>query len=278
MKLKRSLLTLALIAAVSGVAMAHQDHPSTDGVLVVGNEYSFNALQPLPAGWTKLTFSNTGKELHHVQIARLPDGMSAQAFMAELGSKGDAALAVVEFVGGVGAVAPGATATSYVNLDKPGLYVELCLLPDQKGVPHVAHGMVRSFEVTAAAAHAHAAAPKADKLVTLEDYGINLPKDITAGPQVWQLDNKGPEPHEMTVFKLLPGKTVDDLMHSLSDPQAAPAGVPLGGMQALSKGRSGFIELNLERGDYVLLCAIPSPLHQGKPHVALGMIRPFSVK
>lgn len=271
----RPLLPLMLSAAlaVPASAQTHADH----GVAVQGAEYTFSPVAPLPTGWTRFTFTNTGKELHHYQIARLPDGMTLEQFGAELKAKGEAATAQIEFVGGVGILPPGTSGTSYVKLDRPGLYVELCFVPDAKGVPHLALGMVSAFEVTAGPGSV-SAAPRAAVQVSLEDYGIKIPKGIKAGPQVWQLTNKGPEPHEMMIFKMLPGKTVDDLMAMFANPAAAPAGQPMGGMQALARGRTGYVELNLEPGEYLLFCGIPSPTHNGQSHLALGMVRPFTVK
>lgn len=271
----RTLLTLALLMPVATPAAAHAGHnqPATQ---VQGSDYKFTTLAPMTTGWTKFTFTNTGTELHHFQIARLPTGMTVQQFVADLQSKGEAATAVLDFAGGVGIVAPGSSATSYVNLNRAGTYVQLCFIPDAKGVPHLALGMLGAFEVTST--REATASPKADVQVNLEDYGIQIPKDIRAGLQVWSLVNKGPEAHEMMIFRMAPGKSVADLMTMFTDPKAPPAAMPMGGMQALSKGRTGYIELNLEPGDYVLACFIPSPTHEGKPHAMLGMVRPFTVQ
>ncbi len=50
-------------------------------------------------------------------------------------------------------------------------------------------------------------------------------------------------------------------------------------MNALSRGNSGIVVLDLKPGDYVALCNVPD---QSKPngdsHVHLGMIKAFTVK
>lgn len=64
-------------------------------------------------------------------------------------------------------------------------------------------------------------------------------------------------------------------------PGEAPAGPPpftfVGGMQGLMAGAHGWARLDLTRGDYALICFIPSPAREGKPHLALGMARAFTV-
>ena len=61
----------------------------------------------------------------------------------------------------------------------------------------------------------------------------------------------------------------------------APAGPPpfvaVGGMQGLSNGASGYLNLDFAAGNYVAICNIPDPA-TGKPHSALGMVHPFTVK
>ena len=272
----RTLILATLTAALSSTTLAHQgqNHAMTSPVQVNGKDYAFSTSSPLQTGWTTFSFTNTGKELHHFQIARLKAGQTFEGFLADLKARGEAATADITFVGGVGIEAPGSTGTVTVNLDQPGTYVQLCFVPDAKGVPHFALGMTSAFQVTDTANGV--AEPRADVAVTLEDFGINIPQEIQAGRQVWGVHNKGPEPHEVMLFRMLPGKTVADLMAMFTG--GAPAGMPMGGVQAAATGRTNYADLELTPGDYLLICLIPSPAHQGKSHAELGMVRPFTVK
>lgn len=270
----RALIIATLTAALGGHTLAHTGHTMPATVQVSGKDYAFSTSPALPTGWTTFTFTNSGKELHHFQIARLKPGQTFQNFMADLKARGEAATADITFVGGVGIQAPGGKGTVTVNLDQPGTYVELCFVPDAKGVPHFVLGMMNAFQVTDKASTV--AEPKADVAVMLEDFGINIPQEIRAGRQVWGVSNKGPEPHEMMLFKMMPGKTVADLLAMFTG--GAPAGLPMGGVQAAAPGRTNYADLELTPGDYLLVCLIPSPAHEGKSHAELGMIRPFTVK
>jgi hypothetical protein len=62
---------------------------------------------------------------------------------------------------------------------------------------------------------------------------------------------------------------------------AAPAGPPpfhfVGGVQGIMPGQRSWVTLDLEPGDYALICFIPSPANEGRIHAELGMARPFTV-
>lgn len=277
----RRLLTLALLAALAAPALAHQGHShgGTATVQIQGQDYKFVTPASVSTGWTTFEFGNTGKEAHHMQLVRLPSGMTQASFLAGLKENEGATLARVEMVGGVGMLLPGQSQRITVNLAEPGTYIALCFVPDAAGVPHLALGMAQTFQVTRAAGTAQAQPPRADLQVKLVDYGFELPGGvtITEGPQVWEVLNNGPEGHEMLIFRLAPGKTMDDVAAYLQKPGGPMPVIPMGGAQAVTKGHTSYAHLNLTPGDYLLLCGVPSPTHQGAPHAALGMIRPFKV-
>ena len=56
----------------------------------------------------------------------------------------------------------------------------------------------------------------------------------------------------------------------------APPFEDAGGLQGIDPGESGWLNLDLQPGNYVALCHIPDPA-SGKAHEELGMVLPFSV-
>lgn len=273
----RHLLSFILSAALAAPALAQMDH-AMPAVQVQGQDFRFASPASVPTGWTTLEFRNAGNQPHHLQLVRLPGGMTQASFLAGLKANEGATLASVEMVGGVGMLLPGQSQQVTVYLTQPGTYLELCFVPDEKGVPHLALGMVKALEVKRSE-QAAAQPPKADFQVKLVDYGFELPKgvSITEGPQVWEVTNEGPEGHEMAIFQLAPGKTMADIDAYLKKPEGAMPLIPLGGAQAVSKGKTSYVHLDLAPGMYVLACMVPSPSHQGAPHAVLGMLRPFTV-
>lgn len=266
-------LTLLTLLFAANVALA-QAHAQTH---VVAHDYSFTSPKKLETGYVTLQFTNDGRELHHLQLARLQEGVSLEKFTAALKQGEQAALPLIEFVGGVGLVPPGGHASTTVYLEKPGTYVELCFVPDANGVPHLALGMLQPVTVVVSSDPSQAEAPEADLVVDMKDFSYLMAARVTAGKQVWQVINQGPQPHEMIVGKLQKGKTMDDVMAYLQNgSQGLPPIELMGGAQAIAAGQSSFINLDLKPGQYVAICFIPDPA-SGKPHVALGMLSPFTV-
>ena len=110
------------------------------------------------------------------------------------------------------------------------------------------------------------------------DYSFSGPDSIPAGWTRIRLVNQGQEPHHLGLLKLAEGKTMADLLAAL---QAGGGGPPPGllteegGPNAADPGGDSTVILNLEPGNYVMVCFIPSP--DGAPHVAKGMMRPLTV-
>jgi len=209
---------------------------------------------------------------------RLNDGVTFQQFQEALATGEGPALALVEQRGGVGAIAPTGSAQAVLNLTA-GEYVILCFIPSPADhVPHLAKGMVQSIKVEAAAGSAMAAEPTAALTVKMADFLFDMPDTLPAGETVIKVINNGPEAHEMNLLLLAEGKTLADVMAYLNDPQGPPPFVPVGGMNGLNPGLSGYIEFNFTPGKYVAICNIPSPAQAGMPHFTLGMAKEVTVQ
>ncbi len=238
-------------------------------------DYSYISPLKVPSGWVRVVLKNTGSEPHHVQFLRLNDGVTLDQFKGAL-SKGEGpALAMTQQVGGVGAIAPGLSAQAVVNLPA-GNYVILCLIPSASD--HVAHdekGMISGM--TAQERSGHGVEPTAGLTVHLKDFEFGMPDAVPSGPLTIQVVNDGPEPHEFNILQIADGKTVNDVVQFLGGAGGPPPFTPIGGMNGLGVGATGYAELNLKPGNYVAICNIPSPKAEGHPHFALGMIKEFTV-
>jgi hypothetical protein len=81
----------------------------------------------------------------------------------------------------------------------------------------------------------------------------------------------------MQIVKLEQGKTFADLQAALKNPGVPPTWlVSVGGPNAAVPGNTVETTLNLEAGNYVILCFIPSP-GDPTPHMAKGMIQPLTI-
>lgn len=114
----------------------------------------------------------------------------------------------------------------------------------------------------------------AEVAFTATEYAFAGPDTIQSGPNVIRLVNHGTEAHHMSMFRLDSAHTVQDMM--ALPPNAKPSWiVEVGGPNAAMPGDSVRATLNLEPGNYVMMCFIPGP--DGKPHFMKGMVRPLTV-
>jgi uncharacterized cupredoxin-like copper-binding protein len=178
-------------------------------------------------------------------------------------------------VGGPNTPRPGG-GESEVTLDLPaGEYALLCVIPSKNGVPHFALGMMQRLTVTEPAAPRPALT--ADVEMTLNDYGFATSAPIAAGRRTIRVRNAGPQPHEVIMVRLAPGKTPADVLAFIESGQGDPPGEPVGGTTMLASGEENYVTGDFAAGEYALLCLIPDR-GDGRPHVAHGMVRQVTVQ
>lgn len=263
-------------AAQNSQANVSQTTPQYPEIVITASDYTFAAPAQVEAGLVSVTLKNDGQEPHHVQLARLNDGVDIAQFQEAM-QAGPEAFGLVTWAGGPAVVDPGASQTVTVELT-PGTYLLLCFVPNHEGTPHIALGQMSSMEVVEPAEpQTGVTQPQADGIVKMLDFSYVLPTDIKAGPQVWEIANEGEQPHEINLIKLADGKTMADVQAFMHNPHGAPPFNNAGGLQGIDPGESGWLHLNLTPGEYVALCHIPDPA-SGKAHEELGMVIPFTVK
>ena len=271
-RLGRMARLLAAALAVGGLGRIGPVGAQAPEVVITATEYAFAAPDQIGAGSTSFVLVNNGQEQHHAQIARLQDGKTLDDLTAALRSGNEGAIfALLEFVGGPASITPGAR-SARVTVDlRAGLHVLMCFITSPDGTPHFAKGMLKPMQVTAATGQP-AAPPTTNGTITLKDFAFVLPSGNQTGPQTWNVVNQGPQPHEMTLFRLNPGKSVTDLLSGSGPPPA----VTLGGVQALQAGKNNWLTVDLQPATYALVCFVPDPA-TGKAHAELGMVAEFQV-
>jgi hypothetical protein len=218
---------------------------------------------------------NKGKELHHAQLIRIDEGKTMDDIAKALKNPGPPP-SWVKWVGGPNAVPPGKE-TQATSVLTPGQYAYLCFIPSADKVMHAAKGMIMPFEVTPASSGSAAALPAPDATIKLVDYDFQMAKPLTAGKRTIMVENDGPQPHEIALLKLAPGKTIADFVAwEAGGMKGPPPAEPIGGVVALDKGARGTFTVDLTPGDYGLLCFVPDS-KDGRPHLAHGMIKTIKV-
>jgi hypothetical protein len=79
----------------------------------------------------------------------------------------------------------------------------------------------------------------------------------------------------MIVGRLEGEATADDVARALDRGEPPPM-TPVGGLQAIFPGTTQLLQLDLEPGEYVVVCQVPSAA-DGQSHHAKGMIRQLTV-
>lgn len=269
---------------------------------IEGTEYAFtiepDAGRDLHAGWTAVTFHNTGAEAHQVMFARLKDGVDLAELAGAAGgdSSGSAAIGYVDMLGGVSYIGPGRTTEAMVELPE-GVVMAMCYVPDSHGVAHALSGMTTMLTVGPApdtdsppsagpsstpGTAAAVGQPVAGTIAMGAD-GYELPSPMPAG---WyrvvnrDVDEEGTGLglHELSILGLereLDQRGIDRLLGNLAT--NAPPGVSLealGGMGALSAGSEAYLFLDLAPGPYLAVDFMPDP-GDPRPHLLDGYATPF---
>ena len=125
--------------------------PEADAT-VVAKDFSFDVPAPVTAGEHTLTFTNNGPQPHEAGIVKLAPGVTVDQvkgmFTASPAPSGEAPQGPPPFEddGGIGAIAPGATATLKVTLEAGAQYAFICFVPDPAtGKAHAELGMIAAI-------------------------------------------------------------------------------------------------------------------------------------
>lgn len=280
-------LTAALVLAActtrdtSGDAVADSAAPAAtiaaNEVTITATEFAFDAPAEIPAGLTNFRMVASGEALHHATLIKLDSGKTFDDFMAGLKTMkpGTPPPGWIIPAGGPNAVNPGAT-SALTTVVEPGNYAIVCFIPDSKGVPHFAHGMVKALTVTPNPA-ANTSEPDADITVTMSDYKFDFSAPLTAGKHTLKLVTAPGQPHEFTFFKLMPGKTAADIPKYVEQGmQGPPPAMAIGGVAGVAAGIASFYTVDLEPGDYAIVCFLEDA-GDGKPHFVHGMIQQIKI-
>jgi hypothetical protein len=263
------MLAAAVVVAACSAPAAPVAMPE---VTVEVSDAGISAPAEMPAGLVAVTINNSTQAPTGPLLARLNEGVSQEQFMEALmaDESGMAALTLVTLLGGAQAGA-GESVRTVFEL-KPGNHIALGF---GEGPPQLA-----SFTV-AAGSGAAPAAPETTVNVDLIDFQFTMPEQIKAGAQTWQIENKGGQWHEMAVFKLEEGVTVQDvlaMMMSGEPPEGPPPFEEMAFWAPMSAGERAWMDVDLPAGEYTVLCFLPDfASDPPKSHLEHGMVRTLTV-
>jgi hypothetical protein len=245
-------------------------------VTVTATDYAFDAPAQIPAGVTTFKFINQGKEVHHMALARIDSGKTADDVVAAFKAAGPTGKPPewIRDAGGPNAPPPGGGESNVTQTLEAGTYALLCFVDIPGKVPHFMKGMAKTLIVTPSTASAPE--PTSDLTLTLADYGFNFSAPPSVGRHTVRVENSGPQPHEVLLVQLVPGKTMQDLAAWVANPTGPAPARPMGGTVGIPSGGHVFFDTDLTPGDYGLICFIPDA-KDGKSHAEHGMVQQFKV-
>ena len=121
------------------------------------------------------------------------------------------------------------------------------------------------------------AAQPPEVVIVAEEYAFSGPDRIAGGWKTIRLKNQGREIHHVQFLKLPEKKTGEDFNEALAaDSTRLPSWViRYGGVNSVIPEAEATVIIELDPGDYVLICGIPD--RRGLPHVVHGMTKSLQV-
>ncbi len=237
-------------------------------------------------GFQNISFVNNSDEEVDMPISRLHDGATLEAYIAAdkaindafASEEGDARqpigalMSLADAVGGVH-LAAHSQGGAYIALE-PGSYIVTASSgggPDDPYQPTYLAVTVTEGE--------RAEAPTADFSLHMVDFHFDVPETMQAGEQLWEVSNTGSQMHFALIWRLMEGKTAEDVTLWMTDFAGPPPVEFEGGafIQAVTAGQTYYTPVSLTPGTYVALCPLPN-LATGEPHFADGMVSTFTVQ
>ena len=178
---------------------------------------------------------------------------------------------------GIGLTAPGEREEAWLPLD-PGHYILVCWFGD--------HAERQPGTIVVSGEPLHAiSAPAENATIRLIDFRFEVIGDIHRGDNVLKVETVGPSMHEMDIFRLDEGKTIDDLRAWQKSGKQGPApALAMGGvLDSHDLGRVIHLRRSFDPGNYVLWCNMPM-IHNATasdPHLShadAGMFKEFTVQ
>jgi hypothetical protein len=152
----------------------------------------------------------------------------------------------------------------------PRLALAACLAAAAPLATAVAQGAAAGAPARAAAAPARVVT------ITARDYAFEMPDTIVAGRTELRLANQGPDLHHAWLVRLDQAHTAAEFFAAMRRGGAAPSWAQqVGGPNTPAAGGTSAAVLDLQPGNYLVLCGVPSD--NGEPHLRLGMMKTFTV-
>jgi hypothetical protein len=248
---------------------------------IEATEYAFQNPRTVEAGPVQLEMANQGEEHHVLILAKVAAGTTVEEATNALQAPPGPSQGPPPFTPlfGIAGTDPGQQGNATLVLE-PGAYIIFCPVPSADGTPHLAQGMVSSFEVTG---DAGGELPEADTSVQAQEFEFVDVPDLGPGENSISFTNSGEQEHEINLIELLPGTAIEDVLDFYRTPpgEGGPPPIVAHGGVIAQPGLTATTRFTLEPGkQYAFVCAVPDFTERPPvPHLLKGMYtEPFTVE
>jgi hypothetical protein len=252
-------------------------NPSENIVLIIASKDGLLSPDTILSGMSHIVFRNTDTEIHEAMFIRLPTGMSGEDYIGKVKEGFDFPRGAFDY-SGPGLTSPGKEISIWLHLD-PGEYLLACWF---RG--HLTSTPSQTVIVENLTSN-KIKPPKADALLKLIDFRFELEGNLRTGEQVLQVETIGPSMHEVDIFRINEGKTLEDVKewHKNGNYGLPPLEALGGVLDSHNLNRTIWIKTNFLPGRYVLWCDMPMiQNYQGSganpSHADAGMIKEFIIE
>jgi hypothetical protein len=274
-----SVVALALSAGTLASSSATAGAASSNKLTIRATEYAYKMSGSAKPGNVEIEFDNVGVEVHMVAAIQLKPRVALKQLVAALESDEDSAIEKLlagqgfNVPGMPGLISPGVSTTNITPL-KAGHYAMLCFVPDAEGTPHIAHGMVKLFDVKGSKSTTK---PPTDGVVdiTLTDSAVTLPSSGIPKSGWIKITNESSAPRDLTLARYESSNTdftsvnaeVDQFFETGKWSSGSAPVLFNGGVLTLGPNGVGYVQVsNLPSGKWVAVSSEDSedggtPLH-----------------
>jgi hypothetical protein len=249
--------------AATSVSAPAAGAAGSNKLTVKAGEYTYEFSGKPKSGWVQVDFVNDGTEMHMLDIVPLKKGVTAKQLKTALLSDdenagNDLVVRSGNFDPQPGILSPKQDMSMMLQMPA-GHYGAFCFVSAPDGQPHVAHGMVKTFDVSS---DKSSLKPPTDAVanVTIDDTGIVLPSSGLTRNGWIKVTNKTDVTRDATFAALASGATFEqadayfaEFFQSGKLPEGEPPAALDGGVGQLAAGGTAYVLPGMKAGNYVLV-------------------------
>ncbi len=264
---------------------------------VITRSMDFQTVDTLKSGWNTFAYKNLSGEVHFFLMDKLPSDSITERDITDhlmppfsdgmkylIEGKADSAMVAlgnipawfndVKRYGGTGLISPGKTAVSSIHLT-PGKYMMECYVKAINGEWHTSHGMWKF--ITVIDETTNFSPVEADHTISVSSTnGYVFDSQPKSGINKFKVNFIDQVPHEhfsghdVNLIKYDTTANIDSLVYWMNwmNPTGLRTPTPkgftfLGGMNNCEGGETGYFEVDLESGNYLLISETPKADEKG---------------